>query len=200
VPTKASFCPQCGTQLASAPRIGPRKRKKRLPGGPAVELASDQVIWEGSYSKLAMLGSWITAAVLTLAAVVVAAVLELPGQGGWLGLVGLVLAVWLGVLGRYFYLRLSCHYALSAQRFTHKSGLLWRTIDRIEVIDIDDVSFYQGPVERLLGVGTIEVASSDQTHPQLTLPGIEQVQQVATLIDNARREERRRRGLYIESV
>jgi hypothetical protein len=34
----------------------------------------------------------------------------------------------------------------------------------------------------------------------LSLPGIENVQIVAGLIDDARRNERRRRGLYIESV
>jgi hypothetical protein len=70
----------------------------------------------------------------------------------------------------------------------------------VEVIDIDDVSYSQGPIERLLGVGTIKLLSSDVSDPQLILRGIDDVQRVATLIDNARREERRRRGLYLESV
>jgi membrane protein YdbS with pleckstrin-like domain len=79
-------------------------------------------------------------------------------------------------------------------------GLLWRQTDRIEVIDIDDVAFTQGPVERVFGLGTVRITSSDQSHPELSLPGIENVQIVAGLIDDARRNERRRRGLYIESV
>ena len=96
--------------------------------------------------------------------------------------------------------RLSVEYTLTTQRLIHKHGLLHRVTNRVEVIDIDDVSYSQGPIERLLGVGTIKLLSSDVSDPQLVLRGIDNVQKVATLIDNARREERRRRGLYLESV
>jgi hypothetical protein len=72
--------------------------------------------------------------------------------------------------------------------------------DRIEVIDVDDVSCEQGIVERMLGVGTIRIQSSDRTHPELSLLGIENVRQVAELIDDTRRKERQRRGLHIEAV
>jgi hypothetical protein len=72
--------------------------------------------------------------------------------------------------------------------------------DRIEVIDIDDVTYEQGLVQRMLGVGTIRIASSDRTHPELVLSGIDGVQQVADTIDDIRRKERRKRGLHIESI
>ena len=36
--------------------------------------------------------------------------------------------------------------------------------------------------------------------PSLVLRGIDNVQQVASMIDNARRDERRKRGLYMETV
>jgi hypothetical protein len=52
----------------------------------------------------------------------------------------------------------------------------------------------------MFGIGTVRITSSDQSHPELSLPGIENVQAVAGQIDDARRKERRRRGLYIESV
>jgi len=52
----------------------------------------------------------------------------------------------------------------------------------------------------MLGIGTVRVASSDQTTPQFNIVGIEDVKKVATLIDEARRQERRKRGLYVESV
>ena len=108
--------------------------------------------------------------------------------------------MWTGLVVRLLYLQLSRHYLLSNQRFVHERGLLCREIDRIESIDIDDVSYVQGPLERMLGVGTIRILSSDQSHPTLKLPGIENVQTVAALIDETRRQERRRRGLYVESV
>ncbi len=107
---------------------------------------------------------------------------------------------WAGLVVRLLYLQISRHYFLSNQRFVHERGLLWREIDRIEAIDIDYVSFVQGPLERMLGVGAIRILSSDQSHPKMELPGIENVRTVAALIDETRRQERRRRGLYVESV
>jgi hypothetical protein len=42
--------------------------------------------------------------------------------------------------------------------------------------------------------------SSDTSDPKLFLKGIDDVKRVADLIDDARRSERRKRGMYIESV
>jgi membrane protein YdbS with pleckstrin-like domain len=100
----------------------------------------------------------------------------------------------------YWYRRLSVHYRLTTQRFVHERGLLWRTVDRVELIDVDDVTYRQGPVERALGVGTIMMVSSDRTSPELRLSGIDDIRRVADMIDDARRKERRSRGLHIESV
>jgi membrane protein YdbS with pleckstrin-like domain len=156
-------------------------------------------LWSGSYSHLAMIGTWVGGAVITVAAVVVAALMNTPG-GGWLAVLAGIGLMWLALAAWYGYRRLSVHYKLSTQRLVHEDGLLWRTVDRVELIDIDDVTYRQGPVERLLGVGTIVIASSDITNPELQLPGIENVSKVADTIDDARRKERRARGLHIESV
>ena len=75
-----------------------------------------------------------------------------------------------------------------------------RVIDRIETIDIDDVSVKQTLLERLLNIGTIVVMSSDRTVPQLRMEGIDHVNHVADLIDNTRRAERQRRGLHLEAT
>ena len=68
------------------------------------------------------------------------------------------------------------------------------------MIDIDDVTYYQGLVERMLNVGSIKLESSDRTHPELWLRGIDNVGEVADLFDDLRRKERRRRGVHIESI
>jgi hypothetical protein len=68
------------------------------------------------------------------------------------------------------------------------------------VIDINDVTLSQGVIERMFNVGTIHVQSSDVTHPDLHLVGIENVRDVTDLIDNTRRKERERRGLFMENV
>jgi uncharacterized membrane protein YdbT with pleckstrin-like domain len=98
------------------------------------------------------------------------------------------------------YRKLTVKYQLTTQRFIHEKGLLKRVTDRIEVIDIDDVSVEQRLIERMVGVGTIKLISSDRSHPVLMLRGIEKVREVAATIDDLRRKERRRRGLHIESI
>ena len=145
-----------------------------------------------------MLGTWIGIVVLSIA-IVVGAVLAADSVPWWVAL-AILLVLWVVVAGVYAARRLGMHYELTTQRFVHQSGILSRRTDRIEVIDIDDVSFVQGPVQRLTGVGTIRISSSDRSHPELSMPGIANVREVAGLIDDIRRKERRRRSLHIESI
>jgi membrane protein YdbS with pleckstrin-like domain len=198
---RAKFCPDCGEKLAGAGKAiaATPQRKLRSAAKNSDTLGPEKMLWEGTYSKWAMLGEWIGAINISLVAVGFGLFSGFDAKM-WLIMIGSCAVIWAGLLARYFYLRFSRHYALTNQRFTHVRGLLWRQTDRIETIDIDDVAITQGPIERLLGIGTIHLSSSDQSHPELSLPGIENVQIVAGLIDDARRKERRRRGLYIESV
>lgn len=157
---------------------------------------SEENLWSGGYSPKAMFGTWILMAVLSLVLLVVSLfVAQLFPIA-----IGLILLMWVVGGVRYGWRRLGVHYHLTSQRFIHQTGVLTRQTDRIEVIDIDDVSFNQGPIERIFGVGTIQVTSSDRTHPTLSMSGIGEVKEVAGLIDDIRRKERRRRSLHIEAI
>lgn len=156
----------------------------------------EQEVWSGGYSSRAMIGTWIMlglASVILLIAAV-ASPLTFPLA------MGLILALWAVGGLVYLYRRLNVSYQLTNQRFIHQTGVLTRRTDRIEVIDIDDVSYTQGPVQRMFGVGRIELTSSDRTHPTLSMIGIAEVTDVAGLLDDIRRAERRRRSLHIEAI
>jgi len=157
-------------------------------------------LWEGRFSSRAMIGSWLLAGFVTV--VLLAGILMLGPTNGffWLAWFVICALLWGWFAAQLLYRKLTCKYHLTSQRFIHESGLLKRVTDRIEVIDIDDVSFEQRIVERFLGVGSIKVTSSDRSHPELWLRGIEKVKDVAVLIDDTRRKERRRRGLHIEAI
>ncbi len=146
-----------------------------------------------------MAGTWIACAVGSLLAILAAAMFQASGTVWMIVLVAIALA-WAFAGLTLLYRKLSIRYELTSQRLIHESGILKRVTDRIEVIDMDDITYEQGIVQRLLNVGTIRIDSSDRSHPQLLMHGIEDVKRVATLIDNARREERVRRGLHIEAV
>ena len=157
-------------------------------------------LWEGGYSPKAMLGSWVAASVASVVIMLVVVVFPFAIPFAWLIAVAVVVLLWcwLGLL--LVYRKLSVHYRLSSQCFVHKSGILRRVTDRIEVIDMDDVSFSQGIIERLVNVGSITIESSDRSHPRLVLLGIENVEDVSVKMDGARRKERMSRGLHIEAV
>lgn len=157
----------------------------------------EEELWEGGYSAKAMVGTWLMLAIGSVA------LLILPLFVDFLAFIvslGVIVVGWLVGAIVYGWRRFGVHYELTSQRFIHQTGILTRNTDRIEVIDIDDVSFTQGPVQRMLGVGRITITSSDRSHPLLDMIGIADVKSVAGLIDDVRRKERRRRSLHIEAI
>lgn len=211
VPDGCAFCPKCGQQLTSLPPQEPAGAgaaapkqpttpNDRLRQGMAATRNNDpeETLWTGGFAPQAMIGYWLLAGFVTLVAVVLAIFLPLPPV--WIAGLGISVALWIAFVGYFYYQRLSIEYTLTTQRLIHKSGILRRKANRIEVIDIDDVTYEQGLVERMVGVGTIRILSSDTSDPKLNLLGIGDVTRVANLIDNTRRDERRKRSMYIEAV
>ncbi len=161
--------------------------------------SAERSLWRGGYSAKAMYGTWLLSAVVTVAALVALSMFGNQHPAIWPA-GGAAIAVWWCIaIGTFIYRRMSVSYELTSQRFIHQRGILVRRTDRIEVLDIDDVSFMQGIVQRMLGVGTITLTSSDRTHPELRLTGIDQVNTVSNMIDDVRRDERRKRSLHIEA-
>lgn len=157
---------------------------------------AEESVWSGGYSHKAMFGSWLLIGCCSLLLLIAAFVSPLTIPLAIL----LIVVIWaLGGL-LYLYRRLGVKYELTTQRFIHQTGILTRRTDRIEVIDIDDVSYTQGPVERMFGVGSIQLISSDRSHPTLSMIGIADVTDVASLLDDIRRAERRSRSLHIEAI
>ncbi len=169
-------------------------------------IEDERNLWQGGYSPKAMVGVWLLLAAVSVAAIGTTVLLVGSSTLG----VGLPVALpvvlaalglmWLIGFAVLLYRRASVHYELTSQRLIHRHGILSRTTDRIELIDVDDIQYTQGLVERMLGVGAIVIKSSDLSHPELRLQGIDNVQTVADILDDARRQERRRRGLHIETI
>lgn len=149
-----------------------------------------------------MLGAAIGAGLVTAVLIMVVARVEVLRENrlvGWT-MLGIIVAIWLGLILLLAYRKWERHYEISSQRIKHRSGWFIRHVDRIEMIDVDDVSYRQGPIQALLNVGTIRILSSDTSHPSLAMTGIGNVTEVANQIDDARRAERRKRGLHVESI
>ena len=187
-------------QEVTAAPLSPADRL-RTPPETADQEEPEEDAWEGGYSGKAMFGNWLAAGFVSLLVIVLFFRYEQLREGDRSKYILLGIAsVWILLGFMVLYRKMNVRYHLTTQRFIHRSGILTRVSDRIEVIDIDDVTYYQGVFERLVGVGSIKVNSSDRTHPELWLHGIENVKEIADLLDDLRRKERRRRGLHIESI
>jgi membrane protein YdbS with pleckstrin-like domain len=198
VPKDAQFCPQCGTKQAGGTADAPRQQPQTAstPDPAAAPLrrrgvadVPEETLWEGRFSPKAMLGTLAAAVAVTFACVVAGAL-----WGYWLIWVSVAALAWLLAAGRFFVRRWGISYKMTNQMFYHRTGILSRTVDRIEAIDIDDITWHQGLIDRMADVGSIVIKSRDRSNPQFTLIGIDNVENVARLIDKARRAERMRRG------
>jgi membrane protein YdbS with pleckstrin-like domain len=193
----AAFCSHCGAQLAvDNPATGADRLRPRNRSGPSNQPAEEE-LWSGTYSPKAMLGPAFGLGILTVLGGIAA---SFAGPAGW-AIFGIAAILLWGVLALVIlYRRLTVRYRLTTYRLFHEVGLLSRTRDRIEVIDINDVTLRQGMIERMFNVGTIHVQSSDITSPNLDMGGIEDARRVTDLIDDTRRAERQRRGLFMENI
>jgi uncharacterized membrane protein YdbT with pleckstrin-like domain len=163
----------------------------------------EQNLWSGTFVPKAMFAWWIACAFLSIGLVVAglfsSTLLGDAASTGtiWSVIGGLIALAWVWSTLLCIYRKISVNYELTTQRLIHRHGILIRTTDRIELIEVDDVSFTQGLIERMLNVGKIRVTSSDRSHPVLFMLGIDDVAKVSNQIDDARRAERRRRALMI---
>ena len=210
---QAVYCHQCGERITQAGDDFTRDSRLSNDSAPNPVDAFEQAVsdrrntrdqpeeelWRGGYSSKAMIGAWVASGLISLL-LLAAGILWAQTGTWWLILLGLMVLPWLYNLVVVCYRRMSVRYVLTSQRFIHESGILRRVNDRIEVLDMDDIACEQGLLERLVGVGTIRIDSSDRSHPDFALRGIEDVKRISEMFDDARRLERRRRGLHVEQI
>ena len=133
-----------------------------------------------------------------LAAAVVAAIAVLltmfvasfPWWGTAIGVVIALLVLVLPIL-----LVRKNRYRISNYRIDYEQGLLSKRIDTIELWHVDDVQMRQGVIDRMLGVGTINVHSNDATNPVLPLRSLPEPRKLYDAIKQRVIAVKRQRGV-----
>ena len=160
------------------------------------------VTWtEGSYSgknlRSTCLGVWL----VTIFFVGIGIYLMVKGWMGNHGSLywGLLLIVpicaWVYFGAIYIYRTKTIHYRLTQHRFYNEEGLFTKTVDTLELINIEDMTLRQTLVDRLIngGTGAIVIVSNDASHPILKVTGLENPRAAFESIDEMRRRERNAR-------
>ena len=73
-------------------------------------------------------------------------------------------------------------YTVTNQRVLVESGVLTKSVQEIDMRLIDDTTFFQSFLHRLLGIGHVTVMSSDKTTPSYTMRGVRDPRGVRELI------------------
>ena len=123
-----------------------------------------------------------------------------PAYRAYLGLMvwGVLLAfvgIGLLLLLRAWYLVAATRYRLTTQRLFVQKGLIAKELEEVELFRVKDVTVRQGMLDRMLGVGTVVVLSTDDTAPRLELAGIRRPVEVKESVRGAFRAARQREGL-----
>ena len=106
-----------------------------------------------------------------------------------------VVGLGLILLARAWYRVASTRYRLTTQRLFAQTGLIAKNLEEVELFRVKDVTLRQGVLDRLLGVGTVTVLSTDDTAPRLALAGIRDPLAAKEAIRTAFRAARQREGM-----
>lgn len=162
------------------------------------------VPWTGGRYSGKKMRSWMLMVILITVLFVVLGIFIHAKLGfyTWLLILLIPILAWLHFLAAYFYRTWTIKYRLTSHRFYNESGLFKKTIDTLEIIDIEDMQMEQSLWDRLIngGVGTVVIHCNDKTHPIIRLEGLENPQQAFESIDEIRRQRRSTGARIIRSV
>jgi uncharacterized membrane protein YdbT with pleckstrin-like domain len=86
-------------------------------------------------------------------------------------------------------------YTLTSQRLRYTHGVLHRRHDDLELYRVKDVTVSEPLIQRLVGLGTVRLVTSDATTPEMTLPAIREPLTVMEAVREQVEALRRARGV-----
>jgi len=201
----AAACPQCGFPFGGATMAAASGNV--FQGGRASAPANEEILWEGSPSLKAMAVSIAATALFAILLPIAVYLVYDPLRDVLvhssrdvrnlvvenesnartviiLAVIAVVCARLVRLAWRALVLR-SHRYGVSNQRIMVETGVLSKSLAEIDVRTVDDITFHQSLVERMLGIGQIAIASSDPTNPRVRLVGVPDPRQVRELIRNS---------------
>ena len=183
VSTLASSCPHCGrpSPAATAPVV-PQT---------ATPVSPEETIWRGAPAWTLLIGRVLLMALITIVIPLFTYLLangaddeasrDALVKGGWAITIIADLILLASFSIALVKLR-STMYTVTNQRVLVETGVLTKSVQEIDMRLIDDTTFFQSFLHRLLGIGQVTVMSSDKTTPSYTMRGVRDPRGVRELI------------------
>jgi uncharacterized membrane protein YdbT with pleckstrin-like domain len=194
LPAGSLYCNRCGaSQIDESAEGAP-------PFSPQGIQPPEEQLWAGRYSLRAATHLWLLSVLwMALAASAYLHFVPERTQTGDLVAAAAALVPAVMALIRTMGRRLSLRYRLTNDRLFTERGILSRQHDEIELIRVDDISMRQNLLQRLFGVGTVIVLSTDTSSPELTMEGIAHPIELKELLRSQVRA-RRARTTFLERL
>lgn len=87
-------------------------------------------------------------------------------------------------------------YQITEDQLIIKTGLLNLRTENIKFFRVTDVSLLQPVTQRIFGVGTIHICSSDSRQPEFRIQCVKKPEQVYALLDKAVEQARKKYHIY----
>ncbi len=195
-----------GAGPVEAPTSGQAGSQEPVQAGVGVE--GEFTVWEGRYSLKNFLGRLVLRSVVTFAWLGLAYYAwGEPAQGRTAiqllaGIAGVALLLWWVQFGwQVVYARYSHFYRLTNRRLFVWTGIFRRRIDQLELLKVKDVYIkHDSLLQRMLGLGTVVIESSEEKLPTTYLLSVDQPDSVMDTVWHTSRAERDGKTLRVDDV
>ena len=153
---------------------------------------AEETLWRGTPSPILLIGKLAVLLLILIGIPLVAYLfastlgddVEKAGNlrtAGWV-IAGVLALVQLAVLLVAWLKLRSTLYIVTNQRVMIEEGILSKTVNEIDLRYVDDSQFFQGLMDRILGIGNVTLHSSDANTPTYMLRSIRDPRAVRELI------------------
>ncbi len=162
--------------------------------------SEETILWSGHTSQWVHFWFYFFCILLATGIAVAATMFGLATAGiGALGYLALIIpaVMWL----MRWWVTKCTFYELTSQRLRIRSGILNKRVDELELYRVKDYSMEQPFLLRLVGLGNLNMITSDATTPNVAIraiPGIEQVREKLRTTVQAERDRKRVRELDVD--
>jgi membrane protein YdbS with pleckstrin-like domain len=171
-------CPDCGREVSSAAAACPQCGRPMTPSmsaPPPQPPGKEETLWHGTPSWFLLLGKILGAAIVTIVLVVIlyfgSDFIAPHAQIAWLVVVAVVIWMFVTVLIALVRIKTTI-YTVTTQRIIIETGIATKSVEDIDLRYVDDTQFQQSFFQRLLGIGSVTIISSDKVAPNYMLYGV----------------------------
>jgi membrane protein YdbS with pleckstrin-like domain len=143
----------------------------------------EEIVFQGRPSWRSIIRVYLLGTLVVAVAVVIAALVASTGVAVLVGVVGMAALVLFGWLKR-----VGTRYIISTQRLHIRRGILAKRVQQTRIDRVQNVNTSQGPLERLLRVGTVDFDTAGTDDSEFRFVGVAAPETVVAQVDRAQRE------------